>query len=155
MNGSGGPEFYLLTHAHADHLKGLDVSSFGGGVIYCSPITRSVLRNNDKYKGNSAHLRDLPLNKRHAVPYGSTTLTISLIDSNHCAGSVMFLLESHDKSVLITGDIRAESWWVDQLPRLDLLIPYTSGVKKLDMIYLVGHNIFIQRRTIHRDDVQP
>lgn len=49
----------------------------------------------------------------------------------------MFLMEGEDgKSILYTGDIRAEEWWVDKLRRHPVLLPYTTGVKTLDKIYL-------------------
>ncbi|KJK65114.1 hypothetical protein P875_00010543 [Aspergillus parasiticus SU-1] len=48
----------------------------------------------------------------------------------------MFLIEGSGKSILYTGDIRAESWWVNSLIRHPVLIPYTLGGKRLDKIYL-------------------
>jgi hypothetical protein len=95
-----------------------------------------MLRHNSKYRDNAVYLRPLELGEKHRVDYGNSELWITLIDSNHCPGSVMFLIESDSKAVLVTGDIRAESWWCNQLPRVEQLIPYTSGIKELDMIYL-------------------
>ncbi|GAA5900062.1 hypothetical protein JCM6882_002603 [Rhodosporidiobolus microsporus] len=36
------PLFYLLTHAHTDHIVGLDSASFSGQ-IYCTPLTKQLL----------------------------------------------------------------------------------------------------------------
>lgn len=48
----------------------------------------------------------------------------------------MFLIENDENSILYTGDIRAEQWWVDSLRRNPILIPYTMGIKRLSRIYL-------------------
>ena len=48
----------------------------------------------------------------------------------------MFLLESFCKNVLITGDVRAESWWTLSLIKNPHLFPYITGLKTLDQIYL-------------------
>ncbi|RDW70619.1 putative DNA repair protein [Aspergillus mulundensis] len=64
------------------------------------------------------------------------SIRVTLLDANHCTGAVMFLIEGDGKAILYTGDIRAESWWVDGLIRHPVLIPYTLGNKRLDKIYL-------------------
>jgi len=66
----------------------------------------------------------------------------------------MFLFEGEGKAVLYTGDIRgtfpsaslmdgwmaepvtAEDWWVEYIARHPVLLPYSTGVKRLDRIYL-------------------
>ena len=52
----------------------------------------------------------------------------------------MFLIEGKHKSVLYTGDIRAEKWWVESIKRHPLLLRYVATVKdtchRLDAIYL-------------------
>ncbi|KAL7268699.1 hypothetical protein RUND412_008666 [Rhizina undulata] len=63
-------------------------------------------------------------------------IRVTLFDANHCPGAVMFLIEGDGKAILYTGDIRAEAWWVQYLSRHPILIPYTTGIKRLDKIYL-------------------
>jgi DNA cross-link repair 1C protein len=63
-------------------------------------------------------------------------IRVTLFDANHCVGAVMFLIEGDDKAILYTGDIRAEPWLVSLLVRNPVLIPYSSGIKTLDNIYL-------------------
>jgi hypothetical protein len=50
------------------------------------------------------------------------------------------VIESNDKAVLYTGDIRSEPWFVNNLTRNPFLIEYTSGLKTLDCIYLDTSN---------------
>ena len=48
----------------------------------------------------------------------------------------MFLIEGDGKAVLYTGDIRAETWWVNSLVQNPILLPYTLGDRRLGCIYL-------------------
>ncbi|KAL9089286.1 MAG: hypothetical protein Q9165_005854 [Trypethelium subeluteriae] len=48
----------------------------------------------------------------------------------------MFLLEGNGKAVLYTGDVRAETWWCQQLARHPVLLPYAKSMRTLDCIYL-------------------
>lgn len=63
-------------------------------------------------------------------------IRVTLFDANHCIGSVMFLIEGDGKAVLYTGDIRAETWWVNSLSQNPILLPYTLGPRRLDCVYL-------------------
>lgn len=46
------------------------------------------------------------------------------------------MIEDDNKAILYTGDMRSEPWFVNTLARNPCLIPYTSGLKTLDKIYL-------------------
>ncbi|MCJ1405806.1 hypothetical protein MMC11_009036 [Xylographa trunciseda] len=63
-------------------------------------------------------------------------IRVTLLDANHCAGSVMFLIENATHAILYTGDIRAEPWWVNAIARDPMLMPYASGLRRLNKIYL-------------------
>jgi hypothetical protein len=63
-------------------------------------------------------------------------IRVTLFDANHCIGSVMFLIEGRGKAVLYTGDVRSEPWWVNSLVQNPVLLPYASGIRQLDNIYL-------------------
>lgn len=63
-------------------------------------------------------------------------IQVTLIDANHCIGAVMFLIEGDGKAVLYTGDIRAETWWVNSLVQNPILLPYAAGLRHLDCMYL-------------------
>ncbi len=63
-------------------------------------------------------------------------IRVTLFDANHCPGAVMFLIEHDSGAILYTGDIRSEPWWVNTPVRNPVLLPYTTGLKRLDRIYL-------------------
>lgn len=46
------------------------------------------------------------------------------------------MIEGQGKSVLYTGDVRSEPWFVNSLARNPILIEYTCGLKTLDKLYL-------------------
>lgn len=64
------------------------------------------------------------------------SIRVTLIDANHCVGAVMFLIEGDGKAILYTGDIRAETWWVNSIVQNPILAPYALGIYQLDCIYL-------------------
>lgn len=123
--------------------------------IYCSPITEVLLTNLQRrehrvnlaqrkverreitYNKLAGRLRPIPLETPTKIELKlHEYITVTLFDANHCPGAVMFLIESETHSILYTGDIRAEAWWVEALKRHPVLIPYRIGLRKLDKIYL-------------------
>jgi predicted metal-dependent RNase len=89
------------------------------------------------YKHLSKLLRPIPLNTPTEIDLTpKLSIRVTLLDANHCTGAVMFLIEGDGKAILYTGDIRAESWWIDSLIRHPILIPYTLGIKRIDKMYL-------------------
>ncbi|KAK1817188.1 hypothetical protein LTR12_008378 [Friedmanniomyces endolithicus] len=154
------PLAYFLSHVHTDHTVGLETckSSF----IYCSPATREILlrlqkfphRMNfargivEKHEQHFKHLKKLlkpiPLETPTTIELSpGNTIRATLFDANHCVGAVCFLIEGGGKAVFYTGDIRAESWWVNTLCRHPLLVPYLPStgllrapLKRLDCVYL-------------------
>ncbi|KAJ4375656.1 swr1 complex component [Didymella sp. IMI 355093] len=77
------------------------------------------------------------------------SIRVTLIDANHCIGAVMFLIEGGDKAVLYTGDIRAETWWVNSIVQNPVLAPYALGLRHLDCIYL--DTTFATKRAPYRN----
>ncbi|EAT78512.2 hypothetical protein SNOG_14275 [Parastagonospora nodorum SN15] len=81
--------------------------------------------------------RPLPLDTPTTIELApSNSIRVTLIDANHCIGAVMFLIEGDGQAVLYTGDIRAETWWVNSLVQNPVLLPYTLGKRRLDCMYL-------------------
>lgn len=144
----------FLSHVHSDHLAGLE--TFRGPFIYCSAATREILLRLERYpcRINCAqgilearkltyhkHLKNLlkpiPLDTPTQLELSSgNIIQVTLLDANHCSGSVMFLIEGGRNAVLYTGDIRAEPWWVNSIARNPCMVEYSIGLKTLDRIYL-------------------
>ncbi|KAL6711108.1 hypothetical protein ACN47E_006983 [Coniothyrium glycines] len=144
----------FLSHVHSDHLTGLE--SLRAPFVYCSAATREILLRLEKYhyrmnfaKGvlESRNVtydrnlkkiaRPLPLDTPTRIELApENNIQVTLIDANHCIGAVMFLVEGNGKAILYTGDIRAETWWVNSLVQNPVLLPYATNHSNLDCIYL-------------------
>ncbi|ORY12413.1 beta-lactamase-like protein [Clohesyomyces aquaticus] len=144
----------FLSHVHSDHLLGLE--SFRAPFVYCSAATREILLRIEKYyhrvnfargilesrtvtyaKHMGKLAKPLPLETPTEIEISpGNRIRVTLFDANHCVGAVMFLIEGEDKAILYTGDIRAETWWVNSLVQNPVVLPYALGIRTLDCIYL-------------------
>ncbi|XP_020636227.3 5' exonuclease Apollo isoform X1 [Pogona vitticeps] len=96
---------FFLSHMHTDHTVGL--SSTWNRPIYCSPVTGQILHLRLKVAKEWIH--PLEVGESHVLALdeiGRETMTVTLIDANHCPGSVMFLFEGYFGVILYTGDFR-------------------------------------------------
>ncbi|XP_032074408.1 5' exonuclease Apollo isoform X1 [Thamnophis elegans] len=96
---------FFLSHMHSDHTVGL--SSTWNQPVYCSPVTGQILHL--RLKVAKQLIRPLEVGASHVVALddiGKETMTVTLIDANHCPGSVMFLFEGYFGVILYTGDFR-------------------------------------------------
>ncbi|CDW98096.1 hypothetical protein [Sporisorium scitamineum] len=79
-------------------------------------------------------LHPLPFNVPTKVQYTPTSsVTLTLIESNHMFGGTMFLIQGSHGAVLHTGDMRAEEWWCEALTRNPFLSPYLCWSKQGDV----------------------
>ena len=164
------PLAYFLSHVHSDHLQGLETCK--SPFIYCSPATREVLLKLEKYphrmnfakgilesrKQTYRHLKALlkpiPLSTPTTIELApGRSIRATLFDANHCIGAVMFLIEDEKHSILYTGDIRSEKWWIVSLLNQPALMPFArndgqASIKTLDCIYL--DTTFASQHPIHR-----
>jgi hypothetical protein len=153
LPGKPAPAACFLSHVHSDHILGLE--SLKMPFVYCSATTRRLLLRMEKYphrinfakgilESRRQHYRHLKLVLKALPLYTSVELElapkskirVTLLDANHCPGSVMFLIEDDNQAILYTGDVRAELWWVNALIQNPLILRYTCGYKELDCIYL-------------------
>ncbi|KAI9456327.1 hypothetical protein HD554DRAFT_2145601 [Boletus coccyginus] len=88
-----------------------------------------VMPNGQKlFTGSRDLLFAVPLNTPTEFDISeSETVTITLIDANHCPGSVMFLIEGARGTILHTGDLRAEPWFLSSIQRNHFLQPYLAS----------------------------
>lgn len=101
-----GSRLFFLSHMHSDHTVGL-TSTWTNRPIYCSPITATLLTL--KLKVKEQWIVPLELGEPYLLPLddiGKETMTVTVIDANHCPGAVMFLFEGYFGSILYTGDFR-------------------------------------------------
>ncbi|XP_005059478.1 PREDICTED: 5' exonuclease Apollo [Ficedula albicollis] len=98
---AAGARLFFLSHMHSDHTVGL--SSTWSRPLYCSPLTARLLHR--RLQVPKCWIRPLEVGQSHVV--GEVTVTV--IDSNHCPGSVMFLFEGTFGTILYTGDFRYTS----------------------------------------------
>ncbi|GAA5985593.1 hypothetical protein JCM5350_007148 [Sporobolomyces pararoseus] len=81
-----GCKGYFLSHAHSDHYQNLS-SSWQWGPIYCSLTTANLIKL--KLNVDDKWVIPLPMNETVKVQ----GIDVTLIDANHCPGSVLFLFE--------------------------------------------------------------
>ncbi|CUM48066.1 unnamed protein product [Debaryomyces tyrocola] len=126
---------YLLTHCHSDHLCGLRNKSFNS-IVYCSETTKKILTLDPSFRPVLPFIIPIETNVPFTITLNGEEILLTLIPAYHCPGATMFLIEGVKKNILYTGDMRAESWWVETLSKNPSLFPYTAGLKVLDNIYL-------------------
>ena len=119
---------FFLTHYHADHMVGL--TSSWSYPIYCSPVTGKLLKEHMKIKPHLINV--LNLNESHVIDItecGDETITVSVIDANHCPGSVMYIFEGYFGKIFYTGDFRYSK---DTIMEIGML----ENCQNVDVLYL-------------------
>ena len=108
-NENGHSTFRALSHAHSDHMQGLE--SYGGS-FFASQMTKDLVL----IKYPSIHPeRVVALD--YDRPYQlNRSMSVTMSDAGHCPGSSMFLYEGNFGSVLHTGDARLEENVFRKLP---------------------------------------
>ncbi|XP_067414864.1 5' exonuclease Apollo [Emydura macquarii macquarii] len=122
---------FFLSHVHSDHTVGL--SSTWNRPIYCSPLTGRLLHH--RLKVAERWIWPLEVGQSHMVALdelGKKTMTVTLIDANHCPGSVMFLFEGCFGVILYTGDFRYTPTMLQE--------PALKNQKQIDVLYLDNTN---------------
>ncbi|XP_075189746.1 5' exonuclease Apollo-like [Anomaloglossus baeobatrachus] len=133
---------FFLSHMHSDHTMGL--SSTWRKTLYCSPVTAKVLTH--KLQVKSTWINPLEVGVCHMLPLddcGIETVAVTLIDANHCPGSVMFLFEGYFGTVLHTGDFRYDPVMLAYPPLRNL---------KIDVLYLDNTNCDPDQRLPSREE---
>lgn len=137
---------FLLSHCHRDHMQGLDGCGFRRRLrsrrdvrLYASAVSCRLLLNEPKYSWLRSRLSALPLDAPTTITVpadgaaGEYAVVVTPIPANHCAGSVMFLLEGAGGTILYTGDFRLD---VGRASTLTSLHCDTGRVKPIDTAYV-------------------
>lgn len=112
-------QFFLLSHVHKDHTRGLENEAFRK-TLYCSEQTARMLPLMETRASRQlmyAHLKD----RLKAIPYyvptrvtvKSEEIQFTFYPANHCPGASLILIEGDRGTVLYTGDMRAEPEFVE------------------------------------------
>ncbi|XP_021798640.1 protein artemis isoform X1 [Papio anubis] len=116
---------YFLSHCHKDHMKGLRAPTLKRRLecslkvyLYCSPVTKELLLTSPKYRFWEKRIKE--------------EIVVTLLPAGHCPGSVMFLFQGNNGTVLYTGDFRLAQ---GEVARMELL--HSGGrVKDIQSVYL-------------------
>ena len=124
---------YFLTHFHSDHYIGLD-RHFDCGTVYCSPTTAALVQL--RLKLPRARIVSLTLDTTHTITVGGSSVSVVLLDANHCPGAVCISFSfDNGRRVLHTGDFR----WCGNLlesSRLYRSIAHDSSNSRQLTVYL-------------------
>ncbi|KPP74431.1 protein artemis-like, partial [Scleropages formosus] len=136
---------YFLSHCHKDHMKGLKGPllkrklKFSTTVkLYCSPVTKELLLSNPKYGFWEKHIVALELENPTQISLvdeisgEKEDVVVTLLPAGHCPGSVMFLIEGDQGTVLYTGDFRLAE---GEAARMEFLHA-GNRVKDIQSVYL-------------------
>ncbi|KFQ29637.1 Protein artemis, partial [Mesitornis unicolor] len=106
--------------------------------LYCSPVTKELLLTSWKYKFWENHIVALEVETPTQISLVDETsgekedIEVTLLPAGHCPGSVMFLFEGENGTVLYTGDFRLAK---GEAARMELLHSGTR-VKDIQSVYL-------------------
>ena len=113
----------VITHAHADH------AIKGNKLVYCTKPTQLLMQ--ARY-GKSAAGSFITLD--FLKPFSINKTEIIFYPAGHMLGSACLLIKEHNKTVLVTGDIKMQpdsSCESLQLPQADLLITESTFANPL------------------------
>ncbi|KAL5014675.1 hypothetical protein ScPMuIL_008945 [Solemya velum] len=136
---------FFLSHCHEDHTVGLKQPAFYERLkssvdvfIYCSEVTKILLLADLNYKHLERYIKTFEVGVQHTlkVPdfYSGKCgdITVTLIEAYHCPGSVMFLFEGDEGTVLYTGDFR----WENNQAQGELSLKTGESVKEIKSLYI-------------------
>jgi len=156
---------YFLSHCHSDHMVGLSAPEFTSHLsetsfkLYCHPVTKGLLLGMTWYEHLRPFVETLEADEPHVIQIPGTTLhtiTVTLIPAGHCPGSVMFLLQGENGTVLYTGDFRYHVGETEKLSSLfshDRVLTYKLDSIYLDTTFFLKHAKSIPSRQSCRDQI--
>ncbi|XP_034785911.2 protein artemis isoform X2 [Pan paniscus] len=136
---------YFLSHCHKDHMKGLRAPTLKRRLecslkvyLYCSPVTKELLLTSPKYRFWKKRIISIEIETPTQISLVDEAsgekeeIVVTLLPAGHCPGSVMFLFQGNNGTVLYTGDFRLAQ---GEAARMELL--HSGGrVKDIQSVYL-------------------
>ncbi|XP_056655437.1 protein artemis isoform X4 [Monodelphis domestica] len=136
---------YFLSHCHKDHMKGLRAPPLKRRLecslkvhLYCSPVTKELLLTSPKYSFWEKRIIALEIETPTQISLideasgEKEEVVVTLLPAGHCPGSVMFLFQGNNGTVLYTGDFRLAK---GEAARMEFLHS-GSRVKDIQSVYL-------------------
>ncbi|KAM8802330.1 protein artemis isoform 2-T2 [Rhynchonycteris naso] len=136
---------YFLSHCHKDHMKGLRAPALKRRLecslkvyLYCSPVTKELLLTSPKYRFWEKKIISIEIETPTQISLVDEAsgmkeeIVVTLLPAGHCPGSVMFLFQGDNGTVLYTGDFRLAK---GEAARMELL-HYGGRVKDIQSVYL-------------------
>ncbi|XP_019789040.3 protein artemis isoform X2 [Tursiops truncatus] len=136
---------YFLSHCHKDHMKGLRAPTLKRRLecslkvyLYCSPVTKELLLTSPRYRFWEKRIISIEIETPTQISLVDEAsgekeeIVVTLLPAGHCPGSVMFLFQGNNGTVLYTGDFRLAK---GEAARMELL--HSGGrVKDIQSVYL-------------------
>ncbi|XP_036137080.1 protein artemis isoform X1 [Molossus molossus] len=136
---------YFLSHCHKDHMKGLRAPALKRRLecslkvyLYCSPVTKELLLTSPKYRFWEKRIISIEIETPTQISLVDEAsgekeeIVVTLLPAGHCPGSVMFLFQGDNGTVLYTGDFRLAK---GEAARMEFL--HCGGrVKDIQSVYL-------------------
>ncbi|XP_078493558.1 protein artemis isoform X2 [Ciona intestinalis] len=130
-----GSSAFFLSHCHTDHMVGLTHEAFKYKLkcqpdvkLFTSEVTKCLLLADERYSFLLPNIEVLLIEDPKLLSIKTKSiveeLTVTLLPAGHCPGSVMFLFEGAEGTMLYTGDFRLSHSSASRMPCLKNVIDH-------------------------------